>query len=139
MDTQGSYNTMQYGKCYNTKNGVGFPIASTGAMERNGCRFDINEARPEYITAGKRTISLVTDSFTGFHFIVEHVRAAPSIALRAWCVRQSLVLHHDKGHVTHFRGTPTMYQVEAEEKPATAYATSIQAGEAEPGRLASEC
>ena len=129
MDTQGCYNTMQYGKCYNTKNGVGFPIASTGAMERNGCRFDINEDRPQYITAGKRTIPLVTDSFTGFHFIVEHVRAAPSIALRAWCVRQSLVLHHDKRHVTHFRGTPTMYQAEAEEKPTIAYATSIQAGE----------
>ena len=48
MDTQGCYNTMQYGKCYNTKNGVGFPIASTGAMERNGCRFDINEERPQY-------------------------------------------------------------------------------------------
>ena len=129
MDTQGCYNTMQYGKCYNTKNGVGFPIASTGAMERNGCRFDINEERPQYITAGKRTIPLVTDSFTGFHFIVEHVRAAPSIALRAWCVKQALVLHHDKSHVTHFRGIPTMYQAEPEEKPTIAYATSIQAGE----------
>ena len=129
MDTAGDYNTMQYGRCYNTKGGVGFPIASTGAMARNGCKFNLDYDKPRYTTGGGRTIPLVTDAVTGFHFIVEHVKALPSIKLREWCLREAQVLHDDHSKDTHFRGKPSMYITSAEDKPGKAYATSIQAGE----------
>ena len=91
MDSEGEYNTLIYPKCYNVApDTLEFAIASTGSLERCGYKFHIEADNAYYTTPRDRTVRLVTDQVTGFHFIVEHVDAAPSVSGRN-CVRQQLL------------------------------------------------
>ena len=118
VDAEGLYSTVQYPKCYNLLNGpLDFCLASTGALERSGFRFNIDFEHPHYVTAGGRVVPLLTDQVSGFHWLVEHIDAAPSIALRQACLRQAQQLLRDKPHSVNFDGSPGIYRSTPEVKP----------------------
>jgi len=83
LDSDGEYNCLQYPKCYNVEpHVIDFAIASTGALERCGYTSHVAADGAYYITPKGRLVRLVTDQVTGFHFLVEHVNAKPSVMAR---------------------------------------------------------
>ena len=122
MDSEGQYVTLQCERCYNLPE-LGFAILSTGLFEAAGYQWNMAGKNSTMMTPSGRVVPLIYDGDTGFHYLVEHTRAAPTLELKNAIIQKALA-----SETSTMLSTPTLFQETSEVKPAACHdLSSLQA------------